>query len=551
MTIARWRDARARWLVSVRRSSPSRSADPPLSRAARAERVAAVVRAARRASAAEWRALRRRDVRDERDRADGSTQLAPAHRARRGAAAERLKRERGRAGLVVTTGQQPGLFGGPLYDAGARRSARARSPTRCRSDRRSRRAGVLGRDGRRRLRRGRRRSSRARRRRARAARSNSARRPVRRWRACRSATTSTQLRECLRDACGVGAARVVPRGGARARIATARRSAARTSRCCAQCSSHSRSPVLDASHPAVARARASAMLRAALRRAPRIERALRRAQRGASRAPASRRRWRGAGLVARVLERRRHKAAAAAGRSGAVRRRRATRVCRRPCCCGPSLERAILPRRRTSPARASSRTSRRSARWPRRSAAAAARRAALVGDARRAARSANCSTQLGVDARRICGSACGRGTPGARAMRAELRRRSRRCGRRSRRRIDALAARDDGAIVPDAVLDGLRRASSIGIERLERRSSPASKRRETDADARQSRRLRGALYPHGVRQERKLNLRAVSRALWVELLSTRCSRRPRAHARSLVRRRRARSRARVDDRASA
>ncbi|HSJ64043.1 MAG TPA: bacillithiol biosynthesis BshC [Gemmatimonadaceae bacterium] len=40
--------------------------------------------------------------------------LAPAIRAG-GAAAERLARVAGRRGVVITTGQQPGLFGGPLY----------------------------------------------------------------------------------------------------------------------------------------------------------------------------------------------------------------------------------------------------------------------------------------------------------------------------------------------------------------------------------------------------------------------------------------------------
>ncbi|MEX2325691.1 MAG: bacillithiol biosynthesis BshC, partial [Gemmatimonadaceae bacterium] len=40
--------------------------------------------------------------------------LAPALDAS-GAAAERLQRVAGTGGVAVTTGQQPGLFGGPLY----------------------------------------------------------------------------------------------------------------------------------------------------------------------------------------------------------------------------------------------------------------------------------------------------------------------------------------------------------------------------------------------------------------------------------------------------
>lgn len=45
---------------------------------------------------------------------DWAERLAPAFDAR-GAAAERLARSAGGRGIVVTTGQQPGLFGGPLY----------------------------------------------------------------------------------------------------------------------------------------------------------------------------------------------------------------------------------------------------------------------------------------------------------------------------------------------------------------------------------------------------------------------------------------------------
>jgi bacillithiol synthase len=41
--------------------------------------------------------------------------IAPALGPARGAAAERLARAADGAGVVVTTGQQPGLFGGPIY----------------------------------------------------------------------------------------------------------------------------------------------------------------------------------------------------------------------------------------------------------------------------------------------------------------------------------------------------------------------------------------------------------------------------------------------------
>ena len=78
--------------------------------------------------------------------------LSPALAAS-GAAADRLKKSANGAGLVVTTGQQPGLFGGPLMSLGeGDHSPRARRHT-ATGDRPSRRTGILGGDGRRRLRR--------------------------------------------------------------------------------------------------------------------------------------------------------------------------------------------------------------------------------------------------------------------------------------------------------------------------------------------------------------------------------------------------------------
>ena len=65
------------------------------------------------ASAEEWRARARARV-AEGDWADRWTALLPA-REPTGDAAARLSRVQRHGGVVVTTGQQPGLFGGPLY----------------------------------------------------------------------------------------------------------------------------------------------------------------------------------------------------------------------------------------------------------------------------------------------------------------------------------------------------------------------------------------------------------------------------------------------------
>jgi len=61
----------------------------------------------------EWAARARSVMGDERVR-DWRSALAPAFEAQ-GAAAARLDRVAGGKGVVVTTGQQPGLFGGPVY----------------------------------------------------------------------------------------------------------------------------------------------------------------------------------------------------------------------------------------------------------------------------------------------------------------------------------------------------------------------------------------------------------------------------------------------------
>jgi uncharacterized protein YllA (UPF0747 family) len=63
--------------------------------------------------------------------------------------------------------------------------------------------------------------------------------------------------------------------------------------------------------------------------------------------------------------------------------------------------------------------------------------------------------------------------------------------------------RSGADLVPDAVFDGLQRSFAHRLERLERRILAATKRRESDV-MRSIATARGALFPHGVRQERKL-----------------------------------------------
>ncbi len=68
--------------------------------------------------------------------------------------------------------------------------------------------------------------------------------------------------------------------------------------------------------------------------------------------------------------------------------------------------------------------------------------------------------------------------------------------------IDALKRANDG-VVADQVVEGVRRNIVHRIERLERRVVAGAKRREVDL-MRDVSTARGALYPHGSRQERKL-----------------------------------------------
>jgi uncharacterized protein YllA (UPF0747 family) len=68
--------------------------------------------------------------------------------------------------------------------------------------------------------------------------------------------------------------------------------------------------------------------------------------------------------------------------------------------------------------------------------------------------------------------------------------------------LDALSAAN-AELVPEAVVDGLRRSLEHQMARAERRLIAGVKRRETEM-MRKLATLRGVLYPHGVRQERKL-----------------------------------------------
>ncbi len=71
--------------------------------------------------------------------------------------------------------------------------------------------------------------------------------------------------------------------------------------------------------------------------------------------------------------------------------------------------------------------------------------------------------------------------------------------------LEEIANAEDGGLVPTAVLDGLRRNVEHRITRLERRLSAGIKRRGNDS-LRDVAIARGALFPFGVPQERSLNL---------------------------------------------
>jgi uncharacterized protein YllA (UPF0747 family) len=90
----------------------------------------------------------------------------------------------------------------------------------------------------------------------------------------------------------------------------------------------------------------------------------------------------------------------------------------------------------------------------------------------------------------------------------------------------------NGDLLSARALDGARRGFEHHLERLERRVLAGVKRRES-AVMREIGVARGALYPHGVRQERRLSfvpfLAKYGSALLDEMLSA-----ARAHARGLV-----------------
>lgn len=97
--------------------------------------------------------------------------------------------------------------------------------------------------------------------------------------------------------------------------------------------------------------------------------------------------------------------------------------------------------------------------------------------------------------------------------------------------VDRLRATNEG-LVPAPVFAGLQRSLEHTIERLERRLIAGVKRREADA-MRQLATCRGALYPHGARQERKLSyipfLARYGPGLLEQMLGA-----ARAHARTLI-----------------
>lgn len=97
--------------------------------------------------------------------------------------------------------------------------------------------------------------------------------------------------------------------------------------------------------------------------------------------------------------------------------------------------------------------------------------------------------------------------------------------------LNRLRSASDG-VVPGVVFEGAQRSLEHKIERLERRLVAGVKRREADV-MRQLATCRGALYPHGSRQERKLSyipfLARYGPALLEQMLDA-----ARAHARTVI-----------------
>jgi uncharacterized protein YllA (UPF0747 family) len=95
----------------------------------------------------------------------------------------------------------------------------------------------------------------------------------------------------------------------------------------------------------------------------------------------------------------------------------------------------------------------------------------------------------------------------------------------------AMKRASDG-LVPERAVDGLNRSIAHRLDRMERRLLAAVKRREVE-EMRKIATARASLFPHGVRQERKLAfivfLARYGPALVEQMLSE-----ARAHARSLV-----------------
>jgi uncharacterized protein YllA (UPF0747 family) len=96
---------------------------------------------------------------------------------------------------------------------------------------------------------------------------------------------------------------------------------------------------------------------------------------------------------------------------------------------------------------------------------------------------------------------------------------------------DALRKTAEG-LVPDRAVEGLRRSIDHHVDRMERRLLAGVKRRESDL-MRTLATVRGSLYPHGIRQERKLSfiplLARYGPPLVDQMLDA-----ARAHARTLV-----------------